>query len=386
MNIGIDASIFKIGAKMTGIGISTLEIINELNQLDKNNHYFLFSNEPIELNLKLNSNWEIIIDSFKSRRLIWLNLRMNSLLKEHKIDVFWTSNHILPVFKSKGTKYIVTINDIALFKFNNIGSNSNTLVQKLFVKRSCKNADLIISISGATKKDLIELFNLREEKIKVIYLGGTSEKKTILTPDIIQKVKEKYKIYGEYFLYIGTLEPRKNISTLVKAFDIYKKTINSDYKLVLAGGKGWKFDTTLQLIKDSQFKTDIIQTGYISNEDKAALYKNCKAFIFPSLYEGFGIPVLEAMSYDIPVVISKSSSLPEVGGEAALYLNDVTNHNELSEILTHVAVLNEDELLSIKNANRIQRNKFSWAKCAQEMVFSFQSVTEKDRLTKEDVL
>lgn len=379
MNIGIDVSLFKKGEKQTGIGVYTYEIIKILNKIDQDNRYFLFSNTEIDLDIPLNKNWEIVIDKFKGRTL-WINLRLNYLTKKHKIDVLWATNHVLPLIKSQNVKSIVTIHDLASFKFKNVGSDKIKIAQKLFVRRSCNLADGIIAISASTKKDIIEIFNLNENKIKLVYNGGLSTgigKPKTKDYFLVNEIRNKFNILGDYLLYLGTIEPRKNISTLIGAFNKYKEVTGSNAKLVLAGGLGWNFNDVLEMIESSVYKEDIIQTGYISNEEKYCLYSDCKAFVYPSIYEGFGIPILEAMSYEVPIITTNVSSLPEVGGDAVFYLQNVSDTLELSELLQKVESLNPEELLQIFEKEKNQLAKFTWEKCAAETLKVITSVKRK---------
>ena len=169
-----------------------------------------------------------------------------------------------------------------------------------------------------------------------------------------------------YFLYVGTLQPRKNIETIVDSFLRLAKN-ESTAKLVLAGGTGWGMDKVLNKIRKSSFKDRIILTGYVSEEEKAGLYKNAEAFLFPSQYEGFGIPVLESFSYGVPVITAKNSSLPEVGGNAAIYIENVMSSAELEECMKKIFGLSEADRMLLSEKGIQQFNKFTWKKCAREI-------------------
>ena len=170
-----------------------------------------------------------------------------------------------------------------------------------------------------------------------------------------------------YLFFVSTIEPRKNIVTLIKAFEILKeKEENKTLKLILAGGLGWKYHDVLDAIEKSKYKEDISLTGYISKDEKEYLFKNAKCFVYPSLYEGFGLPILEAMARGTIVVTSNISSIPEVGGEAAFYLNDVHNENELANLIEKAFKLDEESKKVIIEKGYKQVEKFTWEKCAKE--------------------
>ena len=138
------------------------------------------------------------------------------------------------------------------------------------------------------------------------------------------------------------------------------------YDLVLVGGLGWKYENVIELTKNSQYKDNIIMTGFVSQEEKTALFKGATAFVYPSLYEGFGIPLLEAMNYGLPIITTSVSSLPEVGGNACMYLEDVKDADGLAELMKNMVTLTEEDKKDIANKCEVQRNKFSWEKCAEE--------------------
>lgn len=378
MNIGIDARL--LIKNPTGIGIYLYEIIKCLNKLDNINKYYLYSNKDIELDIKLNKNWvRKVFDSYHIGTL-WMYYILPKQLKRDKIDIFWGTSHLLPHY-NPNIRYVLTIHDLALFKFNGIGSNYNTIIQKLVVKNSCINADKIIAVSKSTKKDIVKILKIRSSKIKVIYPGIPNEdmlKKINIEKLNSQKIiKNKLNIKGDYILYLGTIEPRKNVNLLIKAYEECKHRYNINCCLVLAGGLGWKYNNTLQLIDKSKYKESIILTGYISNEDKYHLYKCAKMLVYPSIYEGFGIPILEAFSMELPVITSYVSSLPEVGGTAAKYIYDIKDYKELSNKIQDVLSLSNENRKEIVSLGLIQSRKFNYRNCALEILNVFKNLYDK---------
>lgn len=299
----------------------------------------------------------------------WLYFMLPKMLKEDEIDVFWGTQHVLPERNEDTEKirYIVTIHDLAIEKLKTVGSFTNTLIQKVFVKRSLKNADKIIAISEATKKDIIGLFKIDESKIKRVYNGANIVKEIDITEKQEKEIKKKLNIKEEQFIFfLSTIEPRKNIETLIRAFDYIKEKQKLDLRLVIAGKLGWKYDEVLKLYENSKYKDDIIMPGFISKEEKSYLYKNAKCFVYPSLYEGFGLPILEAMQNSLIVVTANNSSLPEVGGEAAIYYENVLDYEELGNRIIGAMELSEEDRQQRVNRGAEQVKKFSWEKCARE--------------------
>ncbi|MCI8392596.1 MAG: glycosyltransferase family 4 protein, partial [Clostridia bacterium] len=250
-----------------------------------------------------------------------------------------------------------------------VGSLKNTIVQKLFLGRSIKLADKIIAISEATKADIIEFYKVDENKISVIYNGTNIEKVQDLSEEEEKRIKEKFKIENEPFVFfISTIEPRKNVPTLIKAFNYIKDKEDTDLKLILAGGLGWKYSDVLELYDASKYKDDIIMPGYISKQEKRYLFENTKCFVYPSLYEGFGLPILEAMANNALVVTANNSSLPEVGGNVALYFDNILDEKELGEKITEAMNLSEEEKTKRIEQGLAQVKKFTWDDCANKTI------------------
>lgn len=372
MRIGINVSVLKAGENVSGIGYYTYRIVKELIDNDKENEYYLFSNCKISVHFPENSKVHNILYPCRNR-LLWSRYLLGWQIQKFNLDIFWSPTHNLPIVKQKKTKYYMTVHDIANHILGNI-SQSKSSQQKylrIILDHSCKIADGIIAPSNATKKDLVEHFRVAPQKISVIYEGG--DKESSVKPAGEQELEEKYQVKKPYFLYVGTLQPRKNIETIVDSFLRLAKN-ESTAQLVLAGGTGWGMGKVLDKIQKSSFKERIILTGYISEEEKAGLYKNAEAFLFPSQYEGFGIPVLESFSYGVPVITAKNSSLPEVGGNAAIYIENVMSSAELEECMKKILGLSEADRMLLSEKGIRQFNRFTWKKCAREI---FELLSEK---------
>ena len=229
-------------------------------------------------------------------------------------------------------------------------------------KREVQKADKIIAVSESTKSDLINLYKINPDKIEVIYSGvGKQFSQIKNNQKKIKLILRKYNLPHEFILYFGTIEPRKNLIGLIKAFEVLK---DKNCKLVIAGTKGWLYKDILKTAKESKKRKDIIFTGFIEESDKPYLYNLSKIFVYPSFFEGFGFPPLEAMACGIPTIVSSNSSLPEVVGNAALMINPMN----IDELAWAMDILLSDENLRkklIKDGLK-QAQKFSWQKCAQK--------------------
>jgi glycosyltransferase involved in cell wall biosynthesis len=222
------------------------------------------------------------------------------------------------------------------------------------IKKSCQWARRIISVSKNTKKDLMKLYAVPEEKIEVIYEGCEND----------LQVAYNTKIAKPYLLFIGRLEERKNIVNIINAFEILKEQYKIPHKLVLAGKPGFGYEKIEDKIANSNYRQDIVASGFVSGQEKAGLLKNAAVFVFPTLYEGFGLPILEAQNIGVPVVASIESSIPEVAGDGALLVDP----NNAEAIADAVYKLISDEKLKndIIEKGKYNAARFSWDKCAKE--------------------
>lgn len=363
MRIGIDARILS-DKHYAGIGQYLYEIIDKWKKEYPDNEYYMFSRREIFLREDFPENWHIVNDSWIiDNRKLWYVFKLPSLIKEKKIDVFWGPNFSLPK-RVTGTKYVVTVHDLAIFKFKGIGEFKNSLLIKMFGKQDCKKSDKVIAVSEATANDVHEIFDIPDEKIEVCYNGVATEIREEYNLENVRKtiVNEK-----DYILFVSTIEPRKNINRLIEGYERYRDGYQiNNVKLVIAGKKGWNCERVYERASESRYSRDIIFTGYVSEDEKAFLYKNAKCFIYPSLYEGFGIPVLEAFSYGVPVITTRVSSLPEVGGDAAFYLEEDDDSLTMAKLIHCIDKMTKEEKAELVDKMRIQRDRFSWAKCANE--------------------
>jgi len=224
--------------------------------------------------------------------------------------------------------------------------------------------------SESTKEDLVNLYGIEPKKIKVIYSGvGEQFRIKNLELRIKQKIKKKYNLPDKFILYFGTIEPRKNLVGLIKAFELINPKFNlpaggQKLKLVIAGAKGWLYQDIFRAAKESKYSREIIFTGFVEEADKPYLYNLAELFVYPSFFEGFGFPPLEAMACGLPTIVSYGSSLPEAVGQAALMV-DSSNVDEMAWVM-EMALTDNDLRKRLIEKGIAQANKFSWPKCAKE--------------------
>lgn len=340
MKIGIDIS--QITYPRTGVAVYTTNLVQNL--LKSGGDYVLFGTS-----LRQQKAFRIFpqtkVFPFPPTMLEFVWNRLHTLPIENLIgpvDIFHSSDWTQP--PTRAVK-VTTIHDLVVYKYPETSHPYIIAVQKRRLNWVKKECDKIIAVSESTKKDIVETLHIPANKVKVIY-EATDMKKGF--------IKKQMK---PYILVVGTQEPRKNINRLIEAF---QKIKTKDIDLVIVGKYGWGPSTSLR-VKSEKIKL----LGYVPNEKLADLYTNASAFVFPSLYEGFGIPVLEAFNCDCPVITSNISSMPEVGGKAAIYV-DPENVNDIAEKIDFVLSLSSDKRVEVVKAGRQQAEKFSWEKTAAE--------------------
>ncbi len=363
MQIAVDAS--STISPRTGVGTYTYNLLQALGEIDKTNEYILYFNyfRPSKIVPKFEqSNFKKVINRIpaKVQRILHNNLKLPIELFVGGIDIFHSPNYFLPPTRSAQT--IITIYDLTFKRFPETRIRSDVRYYNKWVPAAAKMANRVITISQSTKQDIIELLDIPENKVDVICGATDNQFVPIEDIQILQRVKAKYNLPEKFSLYVGTLEPRKNIPTLLQAFAILKK--QHHLKLVIAGRKGWLYDEIFETVKKLKLTGDVIFTGYICEKDLPALYNLADLFVFPSFYEGFGLPVLEAMACGLPVITSDTSSLPEVVGDAGIMV-DPYDVEGLAEAM--YKVLADATLQQRMRAKGLQRAElFSWEETARK--------------------
>jgi len=277
-------------------------------------------------------------------------------------SVLLTVDSKIPLLLPKSCKLIPIVTDLAVFRLPEAYQFSRVLLWRLQYRLLLRRADRFLAISEFTKKDLMERFSLPEEKISVVPCACETDFLQQVEEEAIHRVREKYALPGRFVLFVGNCNPRKNLRRLLEAFDKMKTETSLPHELLIVGEQGWKFseEETLHGLTN---RDSVRFLGYIPDEDMPALYAAAELFAFPSLYEGFGIPVLEAQSCGTPVLTGNCTSLPEVGGDGAIYA-DPYSVEDISEKMK--AVLTEQTLAeSLREKGLLNVRRFSWEKSAE---------------------
>ncbi len=344
---------------LTGIERYAMNISKNVIFLHPENYYILaFKEEVHSFFLEFIGLSNIRIDVLpKKNKLIFQQWSLLKYLKHIEADYYCFLSFVSPFFFSK--KGIVnTIHDLTPWDFPQSMKKKMALYGKITIKRAACNSQIIDTVSEFSMNRIIECLGVPKDKISVVYNGLSSQFIPCDSFDINHSTLKKYGINGNYLLCLSTLEPRKNIKLLIQAYLDLRKEQLINCKLVLAGRKGWKLEDALGVGEETV--KDIIVTGFIDDEDLPVIYRGADAFVFPSLYEGFGIPIIEAMSQETVVISSNSSSLLEVGGKAALYFEN-NSLKDLKKTIIKLYSMSEKSKRKYINLGLKQCQKFNWS-------------------------
>ena len=364
MKIGIDASRYN-HEQATGVEWYSWHIINGIIKealKTKDDGIILYAKEPIEYLNESTGNENIFKKIIKAKRL-WTAFHLSKEMIKNPPDVLFVPSHTLPLHMPKKT--VITIHDVAFRREKKVYSFFQYHHLNWSAKFAVKRASKIISPSEATKNDLIEFFRCPAEKITVIPHGFSAPKEVDDSNKEKSEIFKYFKITKElpYILFVGRLENKKNLGRLVSAFGQFSYN-HPDFKLILAGKRGVGFEDILKKINKLELTNKVIMPGYITEDEKFLLYKYCRIFAFPSLYEGFGLPVLEAFHHKKSVLCSKIPALMEVCGDAAKYVDPLS----VDEISKGLDLLADDDSFSnnliLKGTERLK--KFSWEESSKK--------------------
>ncbi|KKP80342.1 MAG: hypothetical protein A2271_04680 [Candidatus Moranbacteria bacterium RIFOXYA12_FULL_35_19] len=386
MKIGIDARTILNPEKGEAIGVGhyTYQLIRHLLEIDKENEYVLFFDFRVrEKDIKkfARPNVKIKFYPFSDYKKYlpgaYNEILGTATLMKENLDVIHSTSPMSRIPMGYLGKTIVTVHDLAVYKVPEVFPKLKRTKIKAKTSLMIGKADKIIAVSNSTKKDIENIFKYDSEKIKVINVGF--DKRLFEESKLArEKVLEKYGIPldKKYILFLGTIEPIKNITRLLEAFKIFKEKCQKtkgkcEHKLILAGKNGWLSQEYKQIVKDLGLIKDVIFTGYVVGDELVPLFKNADFFVMPSLYEGFGMTVLEAFATGTPAIVSNVSSIPEVAGDGAYQINPI-NTESIAEAMIKFA-MDENLKNEFREKGKKQVEKFNWEKCAKETLEVYKS-------------
>lgn len=387
MLIGIDASRAFV-ARRTGTETYSLHLIRALVGLGSEHRFRLYVNQvaspsgPPQLGGTggeaggpastpfLPGAGKVEIRAIPFPRL-WTHVRLSAEMLVRPPDVLFVPAHVVPLIHPR--RCVVTVHDLGYLYYPEAHRPADRRYLDWSTRWNARQAVAVLADSQATKDDLVRAYGIDEGKIRVVYLGRDEALGPVRAVDELAAVRERYGIRGRYLLYVGTLQPRKNLARVIEAFGRLAAAAEmADVQLVLAGRRGWLYDDLFALVARLGLAGRVLFPGYVADADLPALLSAALAFVFPSLYEGFGIPVLEAGACEVPVITSNTSSLPEVAGDAAL-LVDPHDVDAIAEAMYRL-VTDPDLRAELIRRGRENVKRFSWEKCARETLAVLEEV------------
>ncbi len=377
MRIGIDIS--RAVNEATGVGYYAKNLVRGLARIDAENRYLLYgvfcdcfpkgwrkAEAPEAPNFTLHDR------NLPSWYVMW-KWKNAARFRENLfggVDLLHSTAYTMPQITN--VKVVVTIHDLSCFAHPEYHTKENCDFVTRNVLRAARRADFIIADSESTRAEIRRFLHVPEERLGVTHLAADERFREVLPPEEVSRVRNKFGISKPYMLAVGSVEPRKNLTSALVAFKALIRIRKADCQFVIAGGQGWKNEAFFRLVQKLDLGERLVITGYVAEDDLVPLYQGAEIFVYPSIYEGFGLPVLEAMSSGVPVITSNTTSLPEVAGDAALLVNPL----DLQEIYRAMETLwMKPSLRAELRAKGIEQSRrFSWEKTARETLEIYRAV------------
>lgn len=351
---------------LEGYGYFIYETFKRITAAHPEHEFIFIFDRPYDQRFVFGSNAKAVVTGPPARHpllwKLWYDIKIPALLRKYKADVFVSCDG----FCSLGTKVpqCLMVHDLAFLHYPSLIPKSHLLYYKRYTPKMLAKAKAITTASAFSKNDIIDQYGVSADKINVVY-NAAKEIFEPLTDEEKQATKAKYTGRKEYFIYAGAIHPRKNLVNLLKAFSLFKKRQQSSMKLVLTGRLAWKYDSFVKNLKTYKYRDDVVMTGYVGEEEIKKLIGSAYAMVYPSLFEGFGVPVLEAMQSDVPVITSLNSSMQEIAKEAALYADPESP----ADIAEKMMLLYKDEKLrsQLIEKGRVTGKQYSWEQSAEHL-------------------
>jgi glycosyltransferase involved in cell wall biosynthesis len=372
--IAINAMI--VGQTKAGVGRFVSELLNALAQLDRENQYTVYTTEFGKQQLVVGPNFRVHALSLpRPVRLAWEQLVLPWLVRRDGADLLHGQGFTLPVLA--GCRSLVTIYDMTWFSHGSTHEMVKTLYFRTLIPASLRRATHVLTISESARTDLLARFPELADRVTTT-LGGVATVFYRPSPSHAnQPVLARYGIQGPFILSVGMIQPRKNLPRLIEAFALLRRDAGVPHRLVVCGGKGWQFAEVFATVEALGLASSVVFTGFVPDEDLLHLYATCDAFAYPSLYEGFGLPVVEAMAAGAPVLTSDNSSLREVAGDAALLCNPLS----VEDIAGKLRQLIENRSLrsELVERGRTRAQRFTWQETARQTLDAYRGALAAGR-------
>ncbi len=368
MRIGVDARI--VATQKAGIGHYVSALLRTFHEVDRENEYFLYTIQHFSLPFE-NPRFRIRVISAPNIPW-WMQVSLPRAVRDDRIDLFWGGNYYLPL-RPGAMKTIITVHDFVYARYPRTLPRRTRWHLRLMMPRYLSRSDRAIVDSESTAQDLRTLYRYPSERIRVIPLAAREEFFRPASEVTLVKFLARYHLTGGYSLFVGTLEPRKGLDILVRAYAQLRAETSYRKPLVVVGKYGWGMSTFPRLLRELSLGDSVRILPYLNDEELPLVYRGADLFVYPSHYEGFGLPVLEAMACGVPVLTSRVSSLPEVGGEAAHYISPGDSEGLAREMAT--ILFDETLRESMRQRGLEQVRRFSWTETGRRTLAVFREIT-----------
>jgi len=354
---------FLLADYLEGYGNFIYETFQRITKQHPEHEFIFIFDRPYDKRFVFGENVKAVVTGPAARHpllwKLWYDIKVPGILKKYKADVFVSCDG----FCSLGTKVpqCLVVHDLAFLHYPAAIKKSHLLYYKRYTPRFLSKAKSVVTVSEFSKRDIITQYKTDAAKIDVVF-NGIKEIFQPISEEQRVTTKNKYTEGKEYFIYAGAIHPRKNLITLLKAFSVFKKRQQTNMKLVLTGRLAWKYESFKEGLKSYRYRNDVVMTGYVEEEELALLIGSAYAMVYPSLFEGFGVPVLESMKCDVPVITSANSSMQEIAKEAALYA-DADSHADIADKMM-LLYKDENKRKELIQKGRAVVQEYSWDKTA----------------------
>jgi len=375
MRIGIDAS--ALPPRPVGAGNYIIHLVRSLAALKSEDEFTVFAQSSgrdlIGLPAEIAWRWVIVPELKPAMRLVWEQTLFPHLVDQSGVELLHSLHYTRPIRLPCAS--VVTFHDLTFFLYPRLHTRAKRIFFRLAMQISARRADALIADSESTRQDAIRLLGIPPQKIYTALLGVDEAYRPISDQRALEAVQLKYNLPADFILYVGLVEPRKNLPLLIRAF---KNLIDGkiDTHLILAGRMGWMYAEVIQLIDTLGVKDRVSLIGYVPTQDLPLVYNLASVFVYPTLYEGFGLPALEAMACGLPVITTEISSLPEIVGDAGMLVpvNDETALTQaIQAVLTDRALSQRLAILGPERASQ-----FTWERTAQQTLQVYRNVLQAD--------
>jgi glycosyltransferase involved in cell wall biosynthesis len=373
MRIGLIARWLELPAG--GAKHYTLNLIRALLKADEHNRYIVFHKIPEAMGTFPTAREVLVLGKSK---LQWDYLNLPIAVKRERIDLLWTPSYVVP-FPIR-CRSVASVLDLAYFYSPGSYRILDVLYMRSAMASSFRRVDALLAISEYTKNDIVRLFPFAESKVTVTHLAPSTRYQRTVDKESLEAVRQRYSLNRPFIFYAGSISPRKGCSFLVDAFAMLKRTKRIPHKLVLTGGWTWGTPNIVDVIREMDLEDEVIVLGEVAGQDMPALYSLAELLVYPSTYEGFGLPVLEAMACSCPVVCSNLTSIPEVAGDAALSVDPRDVSALAAAIYTALTDLTTRKRLIERGVERAA--SFTWEKTARKTLDVFEKTAHRERSEK----